>query len=249
MTERAIRLTAWTVAVLAQVAFLAAYSRLTDGCFCTVTGRTNTPPAADYVLWVGTVTAHPLVLLVVVGGTRGAALLAAILNAGLWFIGAYLVLKLLVLLFRIRIGSRAGDGRSLPLHLVDPTRVRARWIAALAVVLLMAALLKGASYRRWWMAESERAVHAAITAVARGDETPAGIAVSINAGTYDPPPPTLAGRYRLERDTRREVHPFDMFVPPDGREGWIRFANGPRCKFYVFRETAGWRISIFARAD
>jgi hypothetical protein len=115
----------------------------------------------------------------------------------------------------------------------------------MVLALAASALISGALHRRWWLAESDRAVHAAIAAARTGTQPPAELALEFHAGVIEDDPQRFAGPYILERDPQSDgTHPLDQFVPPDGRHGWLRFRNGARFSYFVFREPTGWEVSI-----
>lgn len=247
MTNRRIKWIALTFAVLVQAGFVAGYSRMTDGCFCATSGAPDPTPAPPHVVWATHAAAYPLVLVGTVGGSRASAFGAAAINGLAWFAGTCLLLNVLVGLARIRMGRPrdprlAGAGR---IYLGPRGEASPRWVTGMVLALAASALISGALHRRWWLAESDRAVHAAIAAARTGGQPPAGLALTVNGGVIEDDPPSFGGPYILERDPESDgTHPLDRFVPPDGRHGWLRFRNGKRFSYFVFREPTGWEVSI-----
>jgi hypothetical protein len=248
VSARHVALLAWLGALAVQVGMVAAYHRMTNGCFCAITGSPE-PGAPLHVVWFFEAASLPAVLFPQMPALYIArfpaveswspVLLLAALNSLPWFVAVFALLNAIVFVCRIRVERSR-------VVLLRRAEVRARWLATALLLLTSVALGSGVLYRRWWLASAERIVRETVAARSQGAD------VAYKVGEYeddDHPrgrPSDFTGPYLLvPTDTRRAgTGILDSFVPPFSWTAETRFTNGFRREFTVSRAGGSWEIHI-----
>jgi hypothetical protein len=248
VSARRIALLAWIGALAVQTGFVAAYHRMTDGCFCAISGLPE-PDAPLHVVWFFEVALLPSFLLPPTPTlyidrfpaveSWSPVLLLAALNSVPWFVAAFALLNAIVFVCRIRVeGSRVV--------LLRRAEVRARWLVTALLLLTSVALGSGALYRRWWLASAERIVRETVAARSHGSDVAYATTEYEDDDHPRATPSDFAGPYLLVPTGTRRVGTgiLDSFVPPFTWVAEARFTNGFRREFTVHRAGGSWKIDI-----
>jgi hypothetical protein len=224
--------------VLVQASFVAAYHYGTSGCFCAITTSAPAPPA--FVTWAFEIGSMPLRQLlegtvIQIGGLIPTLIFAA-LNTVFWTVGFFALLNLVALLCRLRLDRTTRRVRLYSLAAVTPGGM-----ATGILLLVVAGLLFGAQYRRWWLASAKEAVHVAVGSVRAGE--PFHKSGRYDISCYDAcRPEDFAGPFLLKRYTGG--HPLDRFVAPVKVAGTVEFARGSRYSMRVYHIDGIWNVTL-----
>lgn len=240
MTQRRLWMSAVALATLVQAGFVAAYHYSTGGCFCAITTSAPAPPA--FVSWTFLAGAMPLQQLlqgrgIQIGGLIGTLIFAAG-NTVFWTVGFFAVLNLIALISRLRLDRTSGKTRRLRLRSL--AAVHPASMATGILLLIMAGLVFGAQYRRWWLSSAKEAVHVAVRSVRAGE--PFRKSGRYDISCYDCQPEHFAGAFALKR--YGGGHPLDRFVAPTEVAGRLDFTGGSRYRVHVYRIDGLWTVML-----
>lgn len=253
MTRR-LAIIALAFALLVQAGFIATFHWQTNGALFYFSGSPSPRPLTDSVSWLLSISSLPLGRLSVPASfplpgasyeleTWAGLIVYAGVNAFFWFDVIFFFLIALVMLLRVRIGTRPGARR---IYLAERSEVRPWALAAIPLALLGVGMMSGAVHRRGWKAEAERVLHASIESVRTDGEDPRGVNVSLIVDRNSFAPAQLAGRYVLEaRRTGPRAIFADRFVPPRSWRGVARFPTGSPYEFAVYRTDGMWEVDLY----
>lgn len=238
-----LRWVAFGIALSVQIGMVVTYGMITDWCFCSCPGDPDPAVPPPFVMRFLELSVLPTALL-----RKGLAVpVLFVLNLEAWFLAVLALLHALVLAARIRFGPvRVGTTHMRRVWLAPHQAVRPIHLAVLAGLLMGAAMLGGALYRRAWLSEAEQVFTATMAAANAERPLPPGVEFSMwewrGDDLVDVKP---EASFAIKVDPRESGERFlDRFVAPYTYGGRVRFESGRVFYFAVYRTENGWGVLV-----